>query len=170
MCTTEAAIVTGGVLKGTADFLGAQQAALSQEFQAETSLNEARMLDVQASDTAAQGATEAARTRTATSQAVAAQVASTAGAGIDIGGATAIEVFQSIEGAGIADILEIQSNTKKRIWALRETAKIRRAEARAGKKAARITRFLAPIAFAGPVLTAKGQVGLLKKKESAETT
>lgn len=166
MCTTDAALITGGILQGTAGFIGAQQEAASDEFKSEVALNEARMLDIQAGDVATQGAAQATRARQATSAAVASQVASTAGAGIDVGGATARELFESTEAIGVADELEIRSNTKKSIWALRETGKVRRAEAKALKKSAKITRFVAPIAFAAPILIAKGRVGILEKERT----
>ena len=171
MCTTEAALITSGVLKGTSDFLELQQAAASAEFRADMAQHEAIMLNIQASDVAEQGAAEASRLRQATSEAVASQIAQTAGAGIDVGGATARELFRSTEDIGLADVIQSQINTKKKIWSIRETGKIRKAEAKALRSSAKIARFVSPIALAGPILTARGQVGILqKKRDVAETT
>lgn len=164
MCSPEAAAITGGIMQGTGGFIGARGQAASLESQARIAENNAVMLDIQADDAATRGAQEASEVRQATSTAVASQVARTAGSGVDIGGATAREVFESTARTGVSDELETRRNTRKQVWALKTGARSQRETGRALEKKAKLTEGVAPIAFLGPVLTGFGQSALLKRR------
>lgn len=164
MCSPTLALVTGATLQGAAGFAGAQAQAGSLEFQAKQAENEARFADIQAEQTEQAGAIERTQLLQATSQAVAANVSATAGAGVDVGGATAREVFESTERVGIADVIQSQINTKRQVWGLRAGAAAKRAESKQLKKSAKLTRQLAPIMFAAPVLTGFSQANIASKK------
>jgi hypothetical protein len=166
MCTPEAALIAGSVLEGTGAFIGATVQAESLEFQGKVAENRARMLDIQANDALVKGESDAVQIRKETASVVASQIAQTAGAGVDVGGATAREVFESGITTGIADELELRRNTRKQVWALRTEAVTAREEAAQLKKAAKITKRVAPIAFLAPTITGGAQAGLLAKQGS----
>jgi hypothetical protein len=164
MCTATAALVAGSVIQGTAGFIGARAEADSLEFKSKVAENDARFLDIQADQEAQKGAQTDVQLRQQTSQQVAANVAQTAGSGVDIGGATAREVFESTERVGIADVILNQINTKRNVWRLKTGAQAKRTEAKRLKKAGKFTKRFAPLALAAPIAKGGAQARLAQKQ------
>ena len=98
-----------------------------------------------------------------TSQKVATNAAAAAGAGVDLGGATAREVLLSTERVGVADIIKSHINTKRKVWTLKTEAQALRTQAKGLKKAAKFTKRLAPLKFLAPVASGAGQAKLASK-------
>jgi hypothetical protein len=175
MCTATASelLIAGGVIQGVGTLAASGVQATTLEAKAQIAESNARLKDIQADEVKQQGETEAVQTRVAVSREVSQQVSSTVGAGLDVGGATAQEVVLSSELAGVADILTLKRNTRKRAWSLSQEAKNLRFAARQAKKAAKVTRLLAPVTAAAPIIQGFGQAKLAakqttKKKKAGE--
>jgi hypothetical protein len=150
-------LIAAGVTEGAGKFLGAHVQAQSLEGKAKIAESEAQLADIQAEDEREIGAQQTAQGIQAASAAVAASVSSTAGAGIDIGGATAQEVILSTELAGVEDVIQIGRNARKRVWGKQTEAAQLRVQAGQLKKAARQTRQFALLPAAAPIVSGVSQ-------------
>jgi hypothetical protein len=166
MCTLEAATLAqaAGIISGTGGLIGAVTQAESTEVQARQAENQAVMLEIQANELKEKGELTNLQLRQQASEVLAAQVSQTAGSGIDIGGATAREVFESTIRTGISDEVQNRINIRKQVRGLRVAAKELRTTKKALKRAARVQRLTAPIAFLAPALTGQAQAQSIKKQ------
>lgn len=150
-------LIAAGVVQGAGAFFGAQAQASTLEGRAQIAESEAKLKDIQAEDEKAIGATRTAQGIRAASAAVSKSVASTAAAGIDVGGGTAREVILSTELAGVEDVVQIGRNARRRAWGKATEAAQLRAKAGQLKKSAKRTRQFAFLSAAAPIVSGFSQ-------------
>lgn len=152
MCSPTALLVAASLLQGASSLQQSESEANQLKFSAKQHESNARIALARADQATAIGKARESELKRQTAAVLAAQVARTAGSGIDIGSGSQQEVFESTIAIGASDILQNQLNTEQEVWGFKAQFSQEKQAASIKRRAAKRVEAFAPIGFVTPIV------------------
>jgi len=158
-----AAGVAGAGLQAVGAYRGAKAANKAAEYNESIAMQNAAIRDQQAADAERRGKIAEQEERQRTKRLMASQISSFAGAGVDVGSGSVLDVTADTEYLGERDALDIRSNYAREAYGLRSQGVDFRQQAALSKSQRRNPRLAATTSFLGSAAPLIGGFGSFQR-------